>query len=338
MDILSEEKIEQLFNVLNKSSEILSKSFDQSYLDSLTQTLENINSNSVDEKGLSEPDKNKLAKLYQRVVPESLESEDIRKSIQMAILKAIKADNIQANYQITPDTIAFVLRYLISGIKRGSKKISLIDPAMGTGNLLASIYNQLNSSLNVKPSMTGIENDDAMSELAAASFELERIVVDLLHEDAVSDVVAPNNVDIAVSDLPVGYYPIDDNVKNFETRSLSGHSYVHHVLIEYAMNHVVDGGFGMFLVPSQLFQTSEAKSFLKWIQDKVYLQGMLNLPLELFLNKSAQKSILILQKHGGNAHQANKVMIGEFPSFKDEAGFRKFLTEIDDWEINDLLK
>ncbi len=74
------------------------------------------------------------------------------------------------------------------------------------------------------------------------------------------------------------------------------------------------------------------------MQDNVYLQGILNLPKELFLNDSAQKAIMILQKHGNGAKQADKVMLGEFPSFKDTNAFQKFMAEIVDWEEKDLLK
>ncbi|WP_369523244.1 hypothetical protein [Secundilactobacillus paracollinoides] len=46
---------------------------------------------------------------------------------------------------------------------------------------------------------------------------------------------------------------------------------------------------------------------------------------------------MLLQRHGGDAKQAGKVMLGEFPSFKDQDAFSKFMAEIVDWELNDLL-
>ncbi|WP_225352705.1 hypothetical protein [Lentilactobacillus parafarraginis] len=47
---------------------------------------------------------------------------------------------------------------------------------------------------------------------------------------------------------------------------------------------------------------------------------------------------MILQNTGGGAKQAKQIMLGEFPSFKDQTAFQKFLTEIDDWQRNDLLQ
>ncbi len=94
----------------------------------------------------------------------------------MAFLKAIRIDKIQANYQITPDTIANVIGYIISGIFHSKKELTILDPAMGTANLLTAIYHQLETSIGVTPTISGIENDDAMFELAADSVELQKFM------------------------------------------------------------------------------------------------------------------------------------------------------------------
>jgi len=143
--------------------------------------------------------------------------------------------------------------------------------------------------------------------------------------------------DLIVADLPIGYYPIDENAKNFATSAKDGHSFVHHLLLEQAVNQLKPGGIGVFLVPSQLFQTEEAKSLLKWLPGHAYLQGLLNLPSEIFANANAQKAILILQKPGEHAKQVEQVMLGEFPSFKNQSAFQKFVEEIVQWEEANLL-
>ncbi len=63
----------------------------------------------------------------------------------------------------------------------------------------------------------------------------------------------------------------------------------------------------------------------------------MNLPKDLFAANESEKAVLLLQRHGGDAKQAGKVMLGEFPSFKDQDAFSKFMAEIVDWELNDLL-
>ncbi len=93
-----------------------------------------------------------------------------------------------------------------------------------------------------------------MLEVASVSTELQHLNVKLYHQDAVTALDIPQ-CDLAISDLPIGYYPLDENAKNYQTRAKEGHSYVHHLLIEQSMNYLKPGAFGVFLVPSSLFQT-----------------------------------------------------------------------------------
>ena len=70
---------------------------------------------------------------------------------------------------------------------------------------------------------------------------------------------------------------------------------------------------------------------LKYIQKVGYLQGLLNLPTELFNDKQSMKSILVVQKKGNKAKQAEEVLLGDFPSFKKQEEFKKFINEIVSW-------
>ncbi|MEJ6400438.1 class I SAM-dependent methyltransferase [Nicoliella sp. Es01] len=324
---------------MDQSTELLQNALNLSYLDAFIENANNMLDNNNVHVEDGQPDAStveKLKDLYQQVDYQHMASENVRKAIQMILIKAVAKDKIQANHQLTPDTIAFIIGYLLTRIFKGQSKIEILDLAVGSGNLLMSIMHQLASELHTDVSGVGIDNDDSLLSIAGISAEMQKLSVELVHQDAINNILV-NNVDLVVSDLPVGYYPIDDNVQNYETHSTEGHSFAHHLLIEQGMNHVKPGGFGVFLVPSNLFQTKESKSLLKWMQDKAYLQGMLNLPKELFTNENTQKAIMILQRHGNGAKQVNKIMIGEFPSFKNQAAFQKFIAEIVEWEQKDLL-
>ena len=243
------------------------------------------------------PDKatvDKLQKLYQELKLRDADAETIRQVIQLSFLKVIRKDAIQANHQMTPDTIGFLMAYLIEKIVNFKRPYSIFDPAVGTGNLLTTVINQLKKSNSQPVKGYGIDNDPAMLEVASASVALQKLDIDLFHQDSINALDIPE-CDIAVADLPIGYYPLDENTKNYQTRAEKGHSYVHHLLIEQAMNYLRPGGFGVFLVPSNIFQTKESQSFVKWIQSVAYLQGLINLPSELFANPNAQKAILLLQ-------------------------------------------
>jgi site-specific DNA-methyltransferase (adenine-specific) len=321
-----------LFEVFDQGTEILQSALRSSYLDAMLENAENIIDDQVAvEDGV--PDKetvDKLQNLYQELKLKDADAETIRQVIQLSFLKVIRKDAIQANHQMTPDTIGFLMAYLIEKIVNFKRPYSIFDPAVGTGNLLTTVINQLKKSNSQPVKGYGIDNDPAMLEVASASVALQRLNIDLFHQDSINALDIPE-CDIAVADLPIGYYPLDENTKNYQTRAEKGHSYVHHLLIEQAMNYLRPGGFGVFLVPSNIFQTKESQSFVKWIQSVAYLQGLINLPSELFANPNAQKAILLLQRHGGNSKQAVKVLLGEFPSFKQPKEFGAFMQEIDQW-------
>ncbi|USS89779.1 class I SAM-dependent methyltransferase [Fructilactobacillus cliffordii] len=336
---MTEEQTTQLFQVFDQSAQILQQALGASYLDAFIETADNmIDDNQVRvENGVpNEQQVQAITKLYQQVNYQELDATTIRKAIQMVMIKAIKVDQIQAIHQITPDTIAYTMGYLVIRLVKEQSTVKILDPAVGSANLLTAVMNQLQQEAHEKVSGIGIDNDDSLISVASISAQMQKLDLELVHQDAL-DELPTTPVDLVVSDLPVGYYPVDERAQNFATRSDEGHSYVHHLLIEQAVNYLVPGGFGVFLVPSGLFQSPETKGLLRWMQDHVYLQGILNLPGELFQNEAAQKAIMIVQKHGNGSQQAGQVMLGEFPSFKDPEAFQKFLAEIVEWEEQDLL-
>lgn len=277
----------------------------------------------------------RLTALYQQAAWQQYDAETVRRAIQLAMLKAIRVDEIQANHQLTPDTIAYIMGYLVTRLERGKDELTLLDLTVGTGNLLTAVVTQLQAVVG-KIDAYGVDNDDTMLAIAQLSSNLQQMSLNLVHQDALDPLLVPAS-DLVVADLPIGYYPVDDNAAGYATHAKTGHSFVHHLLLEQAIHQLKPGGIGVFLVPSQLFQTAEAKGLLKWLPHNAYLQGLLNLPSELFANTNAQKAILILQKPGANAKQVKQAMLGEFPSFKDQSAFQKFVAEIVQWEEQNLM-
>lgn len=331
---MSQKEIEQLFNQLDTSVQLLQKELDFSYLEALSETGENILANKQPHQidGLpSDETVGKLTQLYQDIKLDSMEPEEIRKAIQLALLKGSKMDVLQPNHQMTPDAIGFIFNYLIEKlISEKDKTIRLLDPAVGMGNLLSTVYNGLLSK-SISVEAEGIDNDDLLITLASVNTVMQRQSVTLTHQDAIQDLLI-DPVDVIVSDLPVGYYPLDEKASKFKTAAKNGHSYAHHLFIEQSLYYLKDGGFGIFLVPAQLFETDEAPALLKMIQEEAFLQGMLNLPNELFKTKNSRKSILLIQKKGNNAKQAKQVLLAQIPDFKNQKAMLKFMKEVDSWK------
>ncbi|WP_407390016.1 class I SAM-dependent methyltransferase [Carnobacterium jeotgali] len=331
---MSQKEIELLFNQLDASVQLLRKELDISYLEALSETGENILVNKIPNQIDGFPSDEivgKLTQLYKEVSIENMESEDIRKAIQLALLKASKTDALQPNHQMTPDAIGFILNYLIEKLISGKLEgIRLLDPAVGMGNLLSTVYNGLVSK-NIMVEAEGIDNDDLLLTLASVSTTMQRQNVTLTHQDALQDLLM-DPVDVVVSDLPVGYYPLDEKVSKYKTAAKEGHSYAHHLFIEQSLHYLKDGGFGIFLVPAQLFETDETPGLMKMIQEESFLQGMLNLPNELFKTKNSRKSILLIQKKGNNAKQAKQVLLAQIPDFKNQKAMLQFMQEVDSWK------
>lgn len=338
MNTLSLKEVEALFKVFDQSSQLLKDQLATSYLDGFIETGNNLIDGQVQVED-GKPDElstQTLAKLYQQTNVQAYDAETIRQAVQLTMLKAIKEDKIQANHQLTPDALGLVMGYLLMRLIEKKQGLTLLDPAVGTANLLTTVINQLGQEQKRSLNAVGFDNDDSMLAVADINVTLQKKAVELRHQDAVSDLLI-SPVDVAISDLPVGYYPLDDRAQKFKTALTTGHSFTHHLLIEQAMQNVKPGGVGIFLVPSQLFATGETKQLLNFLQDTVYLQAFLTLPEDLFTTQQSQKAVLLLQRPGAGAKQADKVMIGAFPSFNKKAEFQKFLAEIIDWEVADLL-
>ncbi len=332
MRILAQSETEALYKVLDQSVTILMQQLSVSYVDALIETGDNLLGQTVQVEA-GQPDAEhvaELTKLYASVQLSQLDAETIRRAIQLALLKAIHSDRVDPNHQMTPDSIGLLTAYLIAKLVGPNDKLSILDIAVGTGNLLTTVMNQLQPTRKATIQGYGVDNDDNQLAIAAMSMDLQQSKVELFHQDGIDPLVMPKT-EIAIGDLPVGYYPLDERVQDFKTKATNGHSYVHHLMMERAMSQLQPGGWGVFLVPTNIFQSQEAQGLLKWMSSAAYLQGLLNLPTNLFLDEKSRKSVVVLQKRGAKAKQAGKVLLGEFPSFEDTRAFEAFTAQIDDW-------
>lgn len=326
-------KISSAYNLFNKAINLLKEDLGSPYMDALVETGDNLLEKGkimVEDGKPTEKSIKELKLVYAEFLTISLSSEEMRQVIQFALVNAGKVDKIQPNHQMTPDSIGLLIAYLLERILGSREEIKILDIAVGTGNLLSTLANHLKQSKIKKIELFGVDNDDTMLAVAGTSFKMQQIETQLYHQDAIDNLITPK-VDIVLSDLPIGYYPIDERVVNFETKSKKGHSFVHHLLIEQSMLQLLPGGWGMFLVPKKLFESVEAKSLLEVIQKQAHFQGILNLPADLFATQDSAKSLLLLQKRGNGAKQANPVLLGGFPAIKDREEFTKFLQQVDSW-------
>lgn len=333
---LLEENVDWLLSGI----EILQKALDAPFLESYLENLANLLDGKVQvvEGVPNKEDVTALTDLYQQMSQQELDAETKRKISQLLLLKGAKEDHLSANHQLTPDAIGFLYVFLLESLFKNEKEMAILDTALGMGNLLATVIEGLALS-GKKVKGYGVENDDLLIEIAAANSEWFGQDTQFFHQDALQGLLL-EPMDAVISDLPVGYYPNDDKAKEFMVgKDLENeHTYAHHLLIEASFQYVKPGGFGIYLVPTKLFDSPQAANFVSFMSSKAYLQGMIALPPSLFINEASQKSIMILQKPGEEIIPAKEVLLVQLKSLKDPKENQHFFQEFAKWQHENLKK
>ncbi|PMC37037.1 SAM-dependent methyltransferase [Bacillus sp. UMB0899] len=319
-------KIENLFTVINETADLLAQECKISYIEALAETGENIFQGTILQENLSEVTVKSLERKYNSVSISTFEKEEIRKAYQLAILKGLK-EGAQPNHQMTPDTIGLFLGYLVSKFIGNRNVLSILDPAVGTGNLLTAI---LNYTAIENTNSFGVEVDDLLIKLAYINANLQEHPTHFFNQDSLERLLI-DPVDVVVCDLPVGYYPNDLEAAKYQLKADEGHSYSHHLFMEQSINHIKANGYLFFIVPNSLFETKEAPKLNEYLREVAIIQGFIKLPLSLFKDERHGKSILILQKKGPEAKAPKQAMLAELPKFSNVDAMNSIMKQIDQW-------
>lgn len=266
--------------------------------------------------------------LEEKKVPATIDptKEQIRKAIQLAILKGMKT-SAQVNHQMTPDAIGLLVSYFVKEMTKNQKELSILDPAFGTGNLLYTVMN----TLSTETYAYGVEIDELLIQLAAQTGELLAHDVQLFRQDALKPLMI-DPVDIIVSDLPVGYYPDDETAQEYFLYNKEEMSYAHHLFIEQSMKHVKPGGYLYFLVPDTIFESKQAPQLHKFIKENGWIQAVIQFPSTIFKTKGQEKSLLVLQKKSDELKAPREVLLAKVPNMSNKQAMEMFFQKIDMWQ------
>lgn len=322
--------IEKLFTVIDNTAMVLKEELSCTYLEAVAETGENLFQNTILQEELSEISKKRIEKEYSQLDLKQYTVEEIRKAYQLAALKGMK-EATQPNHEMTPDAVSIFLGYLVSKFTSALNSFSIFDPAIGTGNLLTTVMNQ-NQSKEIQA--FGIDIDDLLVKLAYVSANLQQHSIQLYNQDSLQPLYI-DPVDVVVCDLPVGYYPNDSGAASFELRATEGHSYAHHLFIEQSLKYTKEGGYLFFLVPNHLFTSEYAKQLNEYLKEHSVIQGLIQLPLSLFNNEKAAKSIFIIQKKGPEVKAPKKALLANLPKFSNQNAMAGIIQQIDEWFIQE---
>ncbi|PFA69851.1 SAM-dependent methyltransferase [Bacillus sp. AFS015802] len=320
--------VESLFGIIDETATLLQEELACSYLEAVAETGENLFQGDVLQEEVSELTKKRLNKKYDEVNLSQLENENIRKAFQFAILKGMK-ENVQPNHQMTPDSLGLFISYLVNKFTADMDKLTVLDPAIGTGNLLTTVLNQMPGK---ETQSIGVEIDEVLIKLAYVGADLQKHPLQLFNQDSLEPLFI-DPVDLVLCDLPIGYYPNDLRAQDYELKADEGHSYAHHLFIEQSLKHTKDGGYLFFIVPNGLFESPHSAQLQGYLKEKADIQGFLQLPLSLFKNKNSAKSILILQKKKTGIKPPKEVLLAQLPSLSNQRALQDILSKIDQWLV-----
>lgn len=307
---MSEEKtiMETLFHKLDEKAKSLNDENGQSFIENLGLAMENIY-------------------LNHRDLLEQATFQDRRKAFQFAYLSLLQEEKIQANHQITPDSIGLILGYLVQKFTEDQNELHIVDLASGAGHLSASV-NEVVKDTTIMHHL--VEVDPVLSRVSVHLANFLEIPFDVYPQDAIAPLPL-EEANVVIGDLPIGYYPLDERSHEMKLGFDEGHSYSHYLLIEQAVEALEQAGYAFLIVPSNLFEDENAKQLENFIATETEMQAFLNLPNSLFKSEKARKSILILQKKKVGVTTPVEVLLANIPDFKNPNQFHNFMSELDEW-------
>ncbi len=304
---MEKEIVVELFQIIDASNEYLMSDLKITYLNALFMTSRNILELNVTQE-VSDNTKVILQSLLEDIQEFEFGKEDIRKALVVAVLKGYKTDKI-SNSEITPDTISLLIGYLANHLFKDSKKISILDPVVGTANLLTNVCNNM---IVDDFDLVGIDSNLDNIQVARIFADLQEYTIDFILEDSIESKIT--GFDLIIGDLPLYLY--DDN-------------YFPHILVDKMIDKVIEGGYLLFVIPNDFF---EVDGYLKdSITSKAYLQAIIKLPDDLFVESKLGKSILLLRKKDDDIKNVDEFLLVDLPSISNQEKFSRSIRKIDGW-------
>ncbi len=300
--IVASSNLELFYDVITNTIEILYEARHSNYFTLLAETVNNILENRVVTE-VDEETEGMLNRWYRKLQDKDFTPEDIRKALQTIFMRGFKEEKI-AN-DLTPDTIGFLMSYIISKINGDNKsKLKILDPLVGTGNLIFSVSNQLENDTK----LYGIDYSEFKIKICSMAANLMNADIELFMQDT---------TDIKLVDMD---YVVCDLVNNSDT------SYFPYEVILNHRDSLKENGYMICVIPNDFFEYDKDGEFKRNLIEKSSIYGIIELPDDFFI--SQQKSILIIK----NAVRADKnVLMVKLPSFNDVYMFNNTLNKIEAW-------
>lgn len=303
--MVNKQNIEAFYDYFDGVANLLYDNYKKPYIEGMNEAFNYLLDSEVDGEYTVE-EMSSIEEMKSQIVDIEFQKEEVRKSVQIGMLKGYK-HTFSSNSLITPDTIGIFLAYIIKKLTKNKEIKTILDPVIGSGNLVYSILNQLDSN----PKVYGIDNDIIKCNLARNLGDLLDYENEMFLQDTMS--YYDEGFDLVVADLPFN----------------EGDEYIPFQIINHHFDSVKDGGFFFAVIENDFFLQKGSDIFRKEIQKRGYIFGLITLPETMF--KSNPKSIMILRKKGEEVKPLKDFMLVELPSFSDAEAFNNTVKQIDLW-------
>lgn len=313
------EKIEQAYDLILENIQWIENDLKTHLYDALIEQ----NAFYLGSEGASE----RVIKNNEKLRQLNLTKEEWRCAFQFIFMKASQTEQLQANHQFTPDTIGFLLVFLIENLVN-SDDVNLLEIGSGTGNLAQTLLNHLSK----KVSYLGVEVDDLLIDLSASIAEVMNSKAQFIQEDAVRPQIL-KKCDVIIGDLPVGFYPNDTIAKRYKVASATEHTYAHHLLIEQSFKYLKSDGIAIFLAPSNLLTSQQSDLLKQWLKDNVSIIAVMTLPNSFFSQIANAKTIFVLKKQ---TTPTIETFVYPFLDLQNRDMMTDFLSKFQKWKSDNM--
>ncbi len=298
--------IEKFYDYFDGVANLLYDNYKLSYLDGMNEAFNLLLDDKL-EHVYKDEDIAKMKELKGLITELSFEKEEIRKSVQLGLLKGYKHLYL-SNAFLTPDTIGIFIGYLVEKLYQDQLLESVLDPLIGSGNLVFTILNHLKQ----KPKVFGLDNNILKCNLARNIADLLEYENEIFFQDTLT--YYDQGFDLIVTDLPLS----EDDV-----------SYFPYKVINHHLDSLADGKYFFAIIENDFFEKAGSKIFKTEIDKKAYIFGLIKLNESLFKNKP--KSILIIRKFGKDIPKPKEFLMVDLPSFSDLESMNHTIKQIDLW-------
>jgi len=302
---MNKKNIELFYDYYDQVADFLYHNYNKSYIEGMNEAFNLLLDDKVDGTYKQE-DMDTLRGLKKVLIDLEFEKEEIRKSVQLGMLKGYK-HTFSSNALITPDSIGIFIGYLVKKLTYERALKTIFDPVVGSGNLLYTVANQLDGEYR----MIGCDNDIIKCNLARNLGDLLDYENEIFYQNTLE--FYQQGFDLIVADLPLH----EDG------------PYLPYQMINHHLDSLVSGGFFFVLIENDFFEQIGNEIFKEEVNSKAQIFGLIKLSETLFTQKP--KSILILRKKGKDVKVMKEFLLVDLPSFNDIDGMNITIDRINEW-------